>query len=368
MLFEVRAACDDFSRQLNLSSQLHFHHAMDPPKGWQFQDNSRSSWDIVWTCLTTIFACTWTILHQNVPARYASENLVTAFKLLAWTMTFLAPELLFLVALDELWSAWSMARRCNAAQESTGSSDSATGEPTSWLYNRTRPLSEAHAIDDMHLYPLSARWTVAHCFCVLMNGVTLETEDGWIFYVRKDQIVAFVEAGVIRSPDFTDRDITDRAKSDAFAKAFTILQSTWVTVNIVARAGHNLPITPLEFSTLAYVACALMTYACWWNKPQGMAVPITLFLRFTRADLPLQIQSLTDAFPKRWEHRRVFSRSRVGTVFRRLGTDLQTGFMTEPAEGGIRRGYSGQTASEESFVNTMIALSGLVFCGLHVAA
>lgn len=342
---------------------------MESQKGWQFEDSDRSSWDIVWTCLTTIFACTWTILHQNVPARHVSENQVTAFKLLTWTMTVLAPELLFLMALDEFWDSRAMARRCNAAQESTDSSDSATGEPTSWLYNRISALSEAtHALDDMQLYPLPARWTVAHCFCVKMNGVTLQTEDGWIFYVREDQIVAFIEAGVIRNCDFTDRDISDRAKSDGFAKAFTIFQSTWVFVNIVARAGYNLPITPLEFSTLAYVACALMTYACWWNKPQGMAVPITLFLRFTRAGLPLRIQSLTDVFPKRWEHRRVFSRSRVGTAFRRLGTELETGFMTEPAEGGIRRGYSGRTTSEESFSNTLIALSGLVFCGIHVAA
>ncbi|OJJ06494.1 hypothetical protein ASPVEDRAFT_56117 [Aspergillus versicolor CBS 583.65] len=334
---------------------------MAPLQGWQFQDSDRSSWDIVWTCLTTIFACTWTILHQNVPPRSASENLVTAIKLVRWTMTFLAPELLFLVALNELWSARSLARRCNAAQERTGSSNSPTGEPTSWLYNRTRPLSDAHAVDDMHLYPLPARWTVAHCFCVQMNGVTLETEDGWIFYVREDQIVAFIEAGVMRSPDFTDRDITYRAKSDAFAKAFTIFQSTWVIVNIVARAGYNLPITPLEFSTLAYVACALMTYACWWNKPQGMAVPITLFLQAL-------IQSLTDAFPERWEHCRVFSRGRVSTAFRRWGTKLETEIRNEPAEGGLTRGDSGQTTNEESFVNTASALSGLVFCGLHVAA
>jgi hypothetical protein len=33
---------------------------------WQLEVNGRSTWDILWPCLTTIFACTWTILHFNV--------------------------------------------------------------------------------------------------------------------------------------------------------------------------------------------------------------------------------------------------------------------------------------------------------------
>lgn len=38
-------------------------------EGWQFDDDSHSSWDILWTCLSTIFACTWTALHLAVPRR-----------------------------------------------------------------------------------------------------------------------------------------------------------------------------------------------------------------------------------------------------------------------------------------------------------
>jgi hypothetical protein len=94
-------------------------------QGWQFNDNSRSSWDIVWTCLTTIFACTWTVLRQGVPARNKSQALITASKLWVFTLNFLAPE----------------------------SSYRKTNESDSWLYSRTKPLVDAQGVDDLDLMP-----------------------------------------------------------------------------------------------------------------------------------------------------------------------------------------------------------------------
>ncbi|KAL2850414.1 hypothetical protein BJX68DRAFT_266624 [Aspergillus pseudodeflectus] len=163
-------------------------------QGWQFNDSSRSSWDIVWTCLTTIFACTWTILHLGVPARNKSQALIIAAKLWVFTFNFLAPETIGLTAPEELW--------------------------------RVRSLRE--------------RW-----------GLILEAEDEWIYYVLRDQICALIEAGVIKCYTFTNSEIPDRAKADEFAKFFTVCQSLWVTVNIVGRAGYDLPITLFEFSALA---------------------------------------------------------------------------------------------------------------------
>jgi hypothetical protein len=84
------------------------------------------------------------------------------------------------------------------------------------------------------------------------------------------------------------RDIEDRAKADPFVKGLTLLQSFWVTCNIIARAGYHLPISPLEISTVAYVACAAVTYTLWWYKPKDMLTPITVFLSYNHdsEDMP----------------------------------------------------------------------------------
>ena len=340
-------------------------------EGWTFNDNSRSSWDIVWTSLTTIFACTWTVLHMSVPRRNSSEGLIRARKLIFWTIALFAPEEIVLIASEEFWRVWSLRARCNVAQ---AASDSRTGEPDSWLYRRSKPLAEvtlAAGCEDreLKLHPVPARWTLAQCWCVKMGGLTLETEDGWIFYVGIDQVIAFIEAGVIRCSDFTEREIKDRAKADTLAKTFTVCQSAWVTANIVARAGYGLPITPFEFATLSYVGCAIMAYACWWKKPQDMAVPITIPLRHKRDAMPAEIRRVTDARPDRWIHRHVVSPNEpVSAGFALIGSNLHRMVVDEPASGVMRREFRGLSLWEEWWLNTFAGLAAFLFCGIHVAA
>jgi hypothetical protein len=38
------------------------------------QDSRRTIWSIVWSCLTTIFLCTWVALHPNVAFRPEKPN------------------------------------------------------------------------------------------------------------------------------------------------------------------------------------------------------------------------------------------------------------------------------------------------------
>ena len=55
--------------------------------------NTRSVWDIVWSCLSTTFISTWVAVHPNVPSQDASSWLLTRrrIKLMVWAL--LAPEL-----------------------------------------------------------------------------------------------------------------------------------------------------------------------------------------------------------------------------------------------------------------------------------
>ncbi|KAL3473887.1 hypothetical protein BJX99DRAFT_188585 [Aspergillus californicus] len=337
-------------------------------QGWQFNDNSRSSWDILWTCLTTIFACTWTVLHPSVPGRNRSKARHVASKLTAWFLTVLAPEGLVLGASEQFWRVWSLTKRCNAAHAQT-TTQQTNAEPSSWLYNRTKPLASAQAVGTLDLYPPATHWTLSRCWCVEMVGLALVTEDGWEFYVLRDQIVRFIEIGIITCSDFTDQEIQDRVRTDAFTKGFTIAQSAWVLVDIIARAGYSLPITPFEFATLSYILCAIMTYACYWHKPQGMTIPITLPLRYTRDALPLEIRSLTDEHPKRWLHRHLIPpREPISAALRLSGRTLQTNAIDQPLRGTLTRESRGLTLQEEWLLNDFAGFAGIAFCGIHVAA
>lgn len=46
----------------------------DQLMGWQSGSDSRGTWAIVSNCLATIFACTWSIQHLNVPGRPAVDG------------------------------------------------------------------------------------------------------------------------------------------------------------------------------------------------------------------------------------------------------------------------------------------------------
>lgn len=67
----------------------------------------RSTWDIVWGCLATIFACSWVSVHPHIPppdARWWKIALIR-IEMMVWTI--LAPELIILLAAKQ----WLAARQ-----------------------------------------------------------------------------------------------------------------------------------------------------------------------------------------------------------------------------------------------------------------
>jgi hypothetical protein len=191
---------------------------------WQLDGNSRSTWDIVWTCFSTIFACTWTVLHMFVPPRNISNTRWTIVKLSAWLIAIVAPEVLFYVAAKDLYWTILLQKVCNAVQNTR---DSDSSEPKLWLSKRAIPLGQAQGLCHVDLHPVHTEWTIRQCFCIHAGGLALQTQDEWIYTLRPKDMKPFIQAGIIRCSDFRDRDVEDRAKADSFAKAFAILQSTW---------------------------------------------------------------------------------------------------------------------------------------------
>ena len=68
----------------------------------------RSTWEILWTCLATIFACTWVSIHPNIP----SSNL-QRLELMVWAI--LTPEMIIFWAMRQ----WRHARALTKLYEGT---------------------------------------------------------------------------------------------------------------------------------------------------------------------------------------------------------------------------------------------------------
>lgn len=56
-------------------------------EGWVSSPNGRGTFDIIWGCLLTIFLCTWTSLHLNIPSLH-EKYLHRWFRKLRWVRTF----------------------------------------------------------------------------------------------------------------------------------------------------------------------------------------------------------------------------------------------------------------------------------------
>ncbi|RHZ46938.1 hypothetical protein CDV55_100331 [Aspergillus turcosus] len=346
-------------------------------EGWQLDGSDRSSWDILWTCLSTILACTWTALHVHV----FEDHGFTTIKSLSWIAAILGPELMAFKAVQEFWEVKHMVARCNSAQLTTDSGKR-TKTPAEITTRRSR-----------------TPWTLVQGFCIRIHGLVLQTKDNWRYTVRPANAVALIEAGVIKQCDLRDSEIKDRAKADSFAKAITLLQITWVTCNVLARAAYDLPISAIEISTVAYVVCAVVAYAAWWHKPKDMNMPIVIHLPYDRDsdEMPPRVRSILDPERNIWIHLPPVQED-SGSVKEDSGPVNEDSGPVEEVSGPVEEVFpqnlqtqktsqsanndeeaSGASQPEDSFIESLTIveqlmidvltfISALIFCGIHIAA
>jgi hypothetical protein len=79
--------------------------------GWVKEPQGRGTLGLVWSCLATIFICTWSALHSNIPARNAKTLDRMARQAGYVVMGLFAPEWLTLHALFDFDQAMKVKRR-----------------------------------------------------------------------------------------------------------------------------------------------------------------------------------------------------------------------------------------------------------------
>ena len=59
-------------------------------------------------------------------------------------------------------------------------------------------------------------------------------------------------------------------------KVLTLVQASWLVIQLCGRAVEHLPTTTLELSTAGIVLCTFGTFVCWLRKPSDVQRGVTI--------------------------------------------------------------------------------------------
>ncbi|PYI03202.1 hypothetical protein BO78DRAFT_199899 [Aspergillus sclerotiicarbonarius CBS 121057] len=211
-------------------------HSQPALVGWTSDPSGRGTISLITTCLTTIFLCTWVVIHPRV---YQNQVYATLHKFALFFKAIIAPEFIAVEGLQE----WAQCRRMEAdcARFSKGEFKSIHAFYISMLALRYHTPK-----GDRVIWPNQYTWLLEQ------DLIDWESHGSW---------------GLL------DDDIRDKSKSDGFAKLAALVQVSWFVTQCVARGIHHLPLSQLEAMTLGYIPLFIVTYFFWWEKPKDIRSP-----------------------------------------------------------------------------------------------
>lgn len=230
-------------------------------RGWVAAPDGRGTIDILWSCLFTIFICTWTIFHPDIPKPYESQWHQILWKVKVKVMVIFVPELVFAIAISEYFDA----RKARDALQRLGMKQcdlthgfflcmggfkviSPSGETIQLKYNLNSLL------DHPNQYETQSSDVPSD------GSVARSNQPSWMNQLKET----------------TSNDIDAFTKSDFLTKGLACIQSLWLFTQVCSRPFQHLAVSNLELSTVAYVFCCLATYILWWRKPQDCTGRISL--------------------------------------------------------------------------------------------
>jgi len=241
LLIRPTLAVDLTSRNPNNSSNS------SSTQGWTPSPDGRGSFDIIWSCVSTIFLCSWTVLCVQVPALDEDEWVLFRRKFYLTCLGIAGPEFILMLAIGQ----WASARRSLKEFQLSGYKD----------------------------------WTMNHAFFADMGGFVLHPRDWTPFPIDAKQLHYLVVKGYLPYPAINKRVIADRNKIDGLVRFITVGQTLWFIANCITRSIQHLAITTLELTTVAFIFCTLGTSFCWAHKPADVDRAIILETNCSIADI-----------------------------------------------------------------------------------
>ena len=200
---------------------------------------TRSIYSILWNCLSTIFTCTWIVVHPNMPAPGDSKWAVLRRRVAIMAYILIVPEMVIIWAGRQHFAARNIAKK----------------------HEENHP-----------------GWTRAHAFFLIMGGFTLHEGGKPVRILEARELEELSEAGKIEWPTITEDEIADRSKGDYLSKTIVLFQTTWFIAQCIARGIYGLDVTELEVVTLAFATLTGVIYFFWWDKPLDVrcSIPVQL--------------------------------------------------------------------------------------------
>ncbi|KIW09841.1 hypothetical protein PV08_11942 [Exophiala spinifera] len=209
-------------------------------RGWVSQPDGRGTWDIIQQCVATLALCSWSSQVLNI---FPGEGRVSFMKWkLRWVLfTLFWPEITLGVAYEQWESA-------------------------------------SQSVEDFSKISKKGyeTWTMRHAFFAEMGGFQLQTPDFPVFAVDSQQILYLIKNNYITYPNVDVETIWDKNKADGFARAITLIQIAWFSIQCIGRGIQHLSLTALELLTINMIFCTLFTFYFWYHKPLDVQTPIVL--------------------------------------------------------------------------------------------
>lgn len=236
------------ARLLGIAVWIHNVQADDEPlrHAWVPEPSGRGTWSILWSCLATIFICTWSALHLDVPDEDGRWYLF--FRKLGWMLiAATAPEFILFNAADNSFKSRDLLRHLrNQGHQS-------------WTLTHTQ---FAHA---------RGFWTRT-------PGPAKEESKCEPAQLRK-----LIENRDIADPPISEKELKSRGQGDWIIKLIAVVQIIWFVVQTLVRAIQHFPTSALEIMTVAFVFCSVFIYGFSWNQPQDVDYPV--FIEISAAAL-----------------------------------------------------------------------------------
>lgn len=195
--------------------------------------NVRSTLDILWTSLATIIACTYSVLHLNVPEQrdgrdpgwkgdiqWGTRRLLTSVK---WTIiTILGPEYL----LAKSWTELRNAKRQLQLLRSSLPRRNNTWSLTHMLFADMGGFVLRYRNGDSHAGPSPEEETTA--IKAELNGTDPMPSSIW--HLDAYTLLRAIQENLLPSTIMPAEEIFDRSKSDLFTKVITVCQIMYFVV------------------------------------------------------------------------------------------------------------------------------------------
>lgn len=223
---------------------------------WSTTSNVRSTGSLLWTCVLTLFICVYTVIHINIPPPKETQFQQFLRKTKWVAISILAPEL----ALAMAWQQWILAR--------------ALKREVNAIYSKLR--------EDNTNATAAEKFSMMYCFYAVMGGFVVDISDIHdtlsFTTLQPSGIVRLAKKGhFIKMPK---KAIKDKSKADILAKSLVCLQVSWMVIQCIGRRATGLPMSLLEINVLVHVACALCSYAFWFD----VLLPLLTFIEQAYTD------------------------------------------------------------------------------------